>query len=100
MWWLVSYLKSMGDNFGTVSATAKIYRGAKPDKGILRKLRELEVQTILDLRDGPIGDAKEEAERAGFKWIGISMRDDAAPNPIQIRAVLDLLDLGCIFVAC
>src|SRR5262245_41886123 len=53
----------------------QLYRGAQPEAGGIRKLKELGVQTILNLR----GEGEEtrteqkEAEEAGLKYIALPM---------------------------
>ena len=89
-----------GGNFGEVSKPLRVYRGAKPSSRTLKKLSGLGVRTILDLRNGAIGDAKQKAEQLGFRWIRIPMADNAAPSPIQVKAALDLIDMGFIFIGC
>jgi Predicted protein-tyrosine phosphatase len=97
---IFQWLRSAGSNFGEVSKPLRVYRGAKPSSGTLKKLSGLGVRTILDLRNDEIGDAKQKAEQLGFKWVRIPLADDAAPSPIQVKEALDLIDMGFIFFAC
>lgn len=98
MFWVVQYLKSLGDNFGHVDDA--IYRGAAPSDAILRKLRELGVQNIIDLRDGDQSKAGDRASAAGFGWQQIALRDNARPNARDIEDVLVLLKCGATFFHC
>lgn len=92
--WLSQYWRSFGANFGEV-AYRSVYRGAVPSEKTLKKLRELGVTTILDLRDRP-----GEEEHCGFECLRIPMADYQVPRLVDVRAALDVMRRGNVFVHC
>jgi len=95
-WWIISYLKSAGSNFGEV-VPGRIYRSAQPDSKRLVKLHdELGLQAVLNLRDDNKPEERAEVEAAGLLFYPVPMSDHAAPTDAQIRQALDVLRLGLV----
>ena len=74
-------------NFHMVSAG--VYRGAAPTTEGLKRLKEMGVKTVIDLRIAPKTVQKERAEvaRLGMKWINLPM-SEAPPTQAQVDALL------------
>ncbi len=79
-------------NFGQVNL--HIYRGAQPRAGGIRRLAQLGIKTIINLRAANERTAAEEqeAETAGLRFINVPMPDFSRPSDEQVRRVLALLD--------
>lgn len=78
-------------NFGRVSGY--VYRGALPDSRGYSNLAKADVSAVLNLAD-KIGVASESSRVlfAGIKnFAHVPMRDDATPNPAQIKEALHYL---------
>jgi len=77
-------------NFHSVSPG--IYRGAAPTESGLRKLKQMGVRTVIDLRIAPktVKKEKQLAESMGFKWINLPMSDQP-PTQAQVDTLLAAL---------
>lgn len=69
-----------------------IYRGAAPTAAGLRRLRDMGIRTVIDLRIAPktVHKEKLEAERLGLKWINLPM-SEAPPTNAQVDTLLAAL---------
>jgi tyrosine-protein phosphatase SIW14 len=88
-------------NFGQMSA--RFYRGAQPKEGDYQSLKDLGVNTIIDLKDEPEVYEKREAEALGMRYINIPMVDKGYPPDAQIEQFLKLANdpaTGVFFVHC
>lgn len=87
MFWIIQYLKTIGNNFGQV--TPRIYRSALPSVERLKHLKEVYgIELVLDLRhDSTIYDVIN-AKSIGVELIRLPMRDDEFPSTAQVQAVL------------
>lgn len=77
-------------NFHAVSPG--IYRGAAPTPAGLKRLHDMGVRTVVDLRIAPktVKKEKAEVERLGMKWINLPMGEDP-PTPKQVDTLLGAL---------
>lgn len=89
---ITQYLKSLGDNFGQVSAT--VYRSAQPDQKRLAELYRLGIRVNLNLRNDLAPEEQAEVEGVGMEWVNIPLRDDEAPDPQRISGALSVLRRG------
>ena len=83
----------------------RLYRGAQPGAGGIKKLKELGVQTILNLRgEGEETRAeKKEVEEAGLKYIALPMPGLNSPSDEAVEKALKIIDdpeNGVVFVHC
>lgn len=79
-------------NLHKVSDT--LYRGAQPVTGYARKLGELGVKTVVNLRgeDEISRDEQQEAETAGLRYFNIAMPGLSAPSDEQVSRILAIID--------
>ena len=79
-------------NFHKVSD--QLYRGAQPQAGGVKKLAELGVKTIINLRgeDEISRDEQKEAEAAGLRYFSISMPGLSAPSDEQVARAMSIID--------
>lgn len=79
-------------NFHKVSDT--LYRGGQPSGGAAKKLAELGIKTIVNLR----GEAEltrqvqKEAETAGLRYLNIPMPGLSAPTDDEVARVMAIID--------
>jgi tyrosine-protein phosphatase SIW14 len=90
-------------NFHRVSE--RLYRGAQPAAGGMRKLAELGIKTVINLRgeDDSTRAEQREAEAAGLRYYSISMPGLSRPSDEQVARALALItaaENGPIFVHC
>ena len=90
-------------NFHKVSD--KLYRGAQPSKEGIKKLAELGIKTIVNLRgeDENTRAEQKEAEAAGIAYFAISMPGLSRPTDEMVAramAVIDAPENGPVFVHC
>ena len=83
----------------------RFYRGAQPRPGGLRRLVELGVNTVINLRGRGRETAAEEAEaRAlGLRYHSVELPRWGRPTDAQVRRVLEIIDdpgSGSVFVHC
>ena len=88
-------------NFGQMDQ--RFYRGAQPRKDDFKDLEELDVKTVIDLRDDPKDYEKHAVEALGMRYINIPMDDRSYPRADQIDAFFKVVDdpqTGKFFVHC
>jgi len=79
-------------NFHQVSEN--LYRGAQPQRGGLKKLSELGIKTIINLR-GASDDTRSEqveAEASGMRYFNIPMSGLGRPSDDQVERALSIID--------
>ncbi|MEK6406622.1 MAG: tyrosine-protein phosphatase [Acidobacteriota bacterium] len=79
-------------NFHKVSE--RLYRGAQPRDGGIRKLAELGIKTIINLRgeDERISAEQSETKSAGLRYFNIPMPGLSAASNEQVSSVLAIID--------
>jgi len=82
-----------------------LYRGAQPQRGGLKKLSELGIKTVINLRGASedTRDEQAEAEAAGLRYFNIPMSGIGRPTDEQVEralAVIDARDNWPVFVHC
>ena len=79
-------------NFHRVSD--KLFRGAQPVNGGIKKLSELGIKTVVNLRgtDELTVSQQKEAEAAGLKYFNIPMPGLSAPSDDQVERVLAVIN--------
>jgi tyrosine-protein phosphatase SIW14 len=90
-------------NFARVNE--RLYRGGQPTKEAFKKLADLGVNTIINLRSGDERAASEQAnvEAAGLRYFNIPFKRRGRPTEAQIVQVLSLIDdkeNGVVFLHC
>jgi protein tyrosine/serine phosphatase len=90
-------------NFHQVNS--QLYRGAQPHDGGIRKLAELGIKTIINLRgeDENTHAEQVEAEALGLRYFSVSMPGLSRPSSEEVERVLSLINAGenqPIFVHC
>lgn len=90
-------------NFHRVSE--RLYRGAQPTAGGIKKLAELGVKTIINLRgeDDNTRAEQREAEAAGLRYYSIAMPGLSRPSEEQMKRIAALIDddaNGPVFIHC
>ena len=85
--------------------TERLYRGGQPRAGGLRRLRELGIDTIVNLRaDGAEVRAEEaEAKALGFNYFNIALPNWGRPQDGRVRRILLIIAApqnGNVFVHC
>jgi protein tyrosine/serine phosphatase len=88
-------------NFGQMSE--RFYRGAQPKPGDYQSLKDLGINTVIDLRDTPTDYEKRETEALGMAYINIPMVDKGYPESAQIEQFLKIANdpaTGKFFVHC
>lgn len=72
----------------------RLYRGGQPRKGGIKKLSELGVKTIINLRreSDETRAERKEAEAAGIKYFHISMSSFGRPSDAQVARALEIID--------
>ena len=71
-----------------------LYRGAQPRSGGIRKLKELGVKTIINLRGADEGTRAEEAEAqgAGLNYFNVPLPGLSRPSDEQVEKVLKIIN--------
>src|SRR5262249_50681650 len=71
-----------------------LYRGAQPQRGGLKKLSELGIKTIINLRGASEEKRKEqaEAEACGMRYFNIPMPGLGRPSEEQVMRALAIID--------
>ncbi|MCI0337286.1 MAG: tyrosine-protein phosphatase [Acidobacteria bacterium] len=83
----------------------QLYRGGQPKKGGLKKLADLGIKTIVNLR-GESDDThgqEDEAKRLGLRYFNIPMSSTGRPTEEQVRRVLEIIetqDNAPLFIHC
>ena len=71
-----------------------LYRGAQPPRGGLKKLFELGIKTVINLRGASEDTRKEqaEAEASGMRYFNIPMSSLGRPTDEQVERALAIID--------
>src|SRR5215813_7013337 len=79
-------------NFHRISD--KLFRGAQPANGGIKKLSELGIKTVINLRgtDELTASQQKEAEAAGVKYFNVPMPGLSAPSDEQVERVMALIN--------
>lgn len=90
-------------NFHKVSD--QLYRGAQPLGGGMKKLSELGIKTIINLRgeEDRISGEQKETESAGLRYFNIPMPGLSAPSDEQVARVMAIInnpDNQPVFIHC
>ena len=75
-------------NFGQMDA--RFFRGERPDKKALAKLKSIGIDTIIDLTDNTPGE-KAMVEAAGMRYVNIPVVDKKIPTDAAIAKFLAVL---------
>jgi len=88
-------------NFGQMDE--RYYRGAQPLPGDYQSLKDLGVNTVIDLRNDPTDYEKEAVEALGMKYVNIPMSGWKYPKAEYIDQFLKLMDdqeTGVVYAHC
>ncbi|HEY8560550.1 MAG TPA: tyrosine-protein phosphatase [Pyrinomonadaceae bacterium] len=88
-------------NFGQMDE--RFYRGAQPLPGDFQSLKDLGVNTVIDLRNDPTDYEKSAVESLGMKYINIPMSGWKYPKSKYIEQFLQLMNdsaTGTVYVHC
>lgn len=83
----------------------RLYRGAQPRDGGLTKLRELGINTVINLRGASARTRAQEAEaRAlGFNYFNVALPNWGRPQDTRVQRILEIIaapENGRVFVHC
>ena len=87
-------------NFGKMDD--RFYRGARPGKKDFATLKEIGINTIIDLTDNS-PDEKDLAEAAGLNYVNIPIKDKSYPTDEAVAAFLKTVNdtsTGVFYVHC
>jgi tyrosine-protein phosphatase SIW14 len=88
-------------NFGQMDE--RLYRGGQPLPGDYQALKDLGVNTVIDLRNDPTDYEKPAVEALGMKYINIPMSGWKTPKESQINEFLRIINdpaSGIVYVHC
>lgn len=88
-------------NFGKMDE--RFYRGAQPEKDDYQALKDLGIQTVIDLRNDPTDYEKTEVEALGMRYVNIPMSGWKYPKETQIAQFLEVMnspETGVVYVHC
>ena len=88
-------------NFGQMDE--RFYRGAQPEPGDYQSLKDLGINTVIDLRNDPTDYEKGAVEALGMKYVNIPMSGWKSPDMDDVNHFLALLekeDTGKVYVHC
>ena len=90
-------------NFARVNE--RLYRGGQPRTDSIKKLADMGIKTIINLRDDDERARTEaqEAQAAGLNYINLPFSRIGRPNDAEVERVLSLIDAkenGVVFVHC
>lgn len=88
-------------NFGQMDE--RYYRGGQPLPDDYQSLKDLGIQTVIDLRNDPTDYEKPAVEALGMKYVNIPMSGWKTPKDSQIEEFLKVVndtETGVIFVHC
>jgi tyrosine-protein phosphatase SIW14 len=88
-------------NFGQMDD--RFYRGAQPLEGEYQSLKDLGVNTVIDLRNDPTDYEKTAVEALGMKYVNIPMSGWKYPKSQYIEQFLQLMNdssTGTVYVHC
>ena len=79
-------------NFHKVSD--QLYRGAQPHIGAMKRLSELGIKTVINLRgpDDRISGEQKETESAGLSYFNVPMPGFSAPSDEQVARVMAIIN--------
>src|SRR5688500_10205341 len=77
-------------NFGQMDE--RYYRGAQPNPGDYQALKDLGVNTIIDLRNDPTDYEKKEAEALGMKYVNIPMSGWKYAKDTQVEEFMKVMN--------
>lgn len=79
-------------NFHLVNA--QLYRGAQPKTGGLKRLKEIGVKTIVNLRgaDEHTREEEQEAGASGLRYYNVVLPEFSKPKGQDVQRVLELID--------
>lgn len=85
--------------------TDRLYRGGQPQAGGIKKLAELGINTVINLRgeDEITRTEQQEAEALGLRYYSIPMGGLSRPSDEEVERVLNLINApenGKVFVHC
>ncbi len=83
----------------------KLFRGAQPKRGGIRRLSQLGINTIIDLRDNDerSRNEKKEAQAAGLRYFNVPLDRLGRPSDEEVNRVLALIHSAAnqtVFVHC
>ena len=88
-------------NFGQMDE--RYYRGAQPEPGDYQALKDLGVQTVIDLRNDPTDYEKGAVEALGMKYVNIPMSGWKLAKDTQVEEFMKLMNdssTGVVFAHC
>lgn len=88
-------------NFGQLDE--RYYRGAQPVQTDYQSLKDLGVNTVIDLRNDPTDYEKPTVEALGMKYVNIPMSGWKSPDMEDVNKFLALLEepsTGTVYVHC
>ena len=88
-------------NFGEMDE--RYYRGAQPLESDYQSLKDLGVNTVIDLRNDPTDYEKPAVEALGMKYVNIPMSGWKSPDMEEVNQFLALLEdpsTGTVYVHC
>lgn len=88
-------------NFGQMDE--RYYRGGQPEPGDYQALKDLGVNTIVDLRNDPTDYEKREAEALGMKYVNIPMSGWKYAKDTQVEEFMKLMNdpsTGVVYAHC
>ena len=77
-------------NFGQMDE--RLYRGAQPEPGDYAALKELGINTIIDLRNDPTEYEKKEVEALGMKYVNIPMSGWKYAKDTQVEGFMQVMN--------
>lgn len=77
-------------NFGQMDE--RFYRGSQPLKGEYQALKDLGIQTVIDLQEFPTDYEKAEVEALGMKYVNIPIVDKGYPTEENVAMFLKVVD--------
>jgi tyrosine-protein phosphatase SIW14 len=81
----------------------RFYRGAQPLQGDYQSLKDLGINTVIDLRNDPTDYEKSAVEALGMKYVNIPMSGWKSPKDSDIQQFLQLMNdpsTGTVYVHC
>ena|SRR5688500_16739899 len=88
-------------NFGKMDD--RLFRGAQPEPGQYKALKELGINTVVDLRNDPTDYEKREVEALGMKYVNIPMSGWKYAKDAQVEGFMAIMNdpsNGVIYVHC
>ena len=88
-------------NFGQMDD--RFYRGAQPLQNDFQALKDLGINTVIDLRNDPTDYEKKAVEALGMKYVNIPMSGWKTPKDKDVEHFLNLMNdssTGAVYVHC